>query len=131
MAWEQPGFSSSFVAGGDLSTKQFHFVKLNSSSEVVICAAATDKPIGILQNSPIAGQEALVMHNGISKINGDAALAVDDLIGTSADGQGDAKVPGTDVTEYIVGRMLEATNNAGELGTCLFSCMAIGGLRGA
>ena len=131
MAWEQPGFSSSFKAGADLSAKQFYFVKLDSNGDVVACAAATDKPIGILQNNPTSGLEALVMHNGISKVNADAALSIDDLIGTSADGQADAKVPGTDTTEYIVGRMLESTSAAGELGTCLFSCMAIGGLRGA
>lgn len=131
MAFEQPGFSSSFRAGADLSAKQFYFVKLDSNGDVVVCSGVTDKPIGILQNSPNTGQEALVMHEGISKISADAALSIDDLIGTSADGQGAAYVPGTDTTKYIVGRMLDSTSAADQKGSCLFSCMGVGGNRGA
>ena len=132
MAYEQPGFSSTFVAGANLSTgAQHRFVKLDANGQVVLCAAATDKPVGILQNNPSSGGEALVMHEGISKIEGDAALSIDDLVGPSADGQAAAYVPGTDTTKYIVGRMLEAVTAAGEKGACLFSCMGIGGNRGA
>lgn len=131
MAFEQPGFSSTFKAGADLSAKQFYFVKLDSSGNVVACAAVTDKPIGILQNSPANNGEALVMHEGISKISADAALAIDDLVGCSADGQAAAYVPGTDTSKYIVGRMLDAPAAAAEIGSCLFNCMGIGGNRGA
>lgn len=126
MAVEIPGFSSSFKAGEDLSSKQYHFVKLNSSNEVVACAAATDNPCGILQNSPASGQEALVMHMGISKVVADAALTVGTFVGTSADGQADAKVHGTDTTEYIVGQVTVGTNNAGEKASVLFNCLGIG-----
>lgn len=135
MAWEQPGFSSTMVAGADLSvTGQFLFVKQDANGRAVLCAAVTDKPLGVLQNSPAAvgstGQEALVMHEGITKMIAGTTIAVDDLIGTDVNGKAAPYVPGTDTTKYIVGRALEAAS-AGEAFTMLFSCMGIGGNRGA
>ena len=130
MAFEQPGFSSTLVAGADLSAKQFYFVKLDSNGAVVACAAVTDKPIGILQNNPGSGGEALVMHDGISKLSSDGTTAIDDLLGPSADGQGAVYVPGTDTTKYIVARALSA-GAAAEIVSVLFSCMGVGGNRGA
>lgn len=129
MAYEIPGMSASFVAGGDLSSKQYHFVKLNTSGQVVIVAAATDKPIGILQNAPASGGVAEVMLAGISKVVADADLAIGDQIGTSADGQADAKTPGTDTTEYVVGEVLTANTAAGGIVSVAFNCMGAG--RGA
>lgn len=141
MAYEQPGFTTSMEAGADLSAKQFYFVKLDSAGKVVVCAAVTDKPIGILQNNPVSSQEALVMMDGISKVSADAALAIDDLVGPAADGQAAVYVPGTDTTKYIVGRVLGGTGTASgaggaagavdELATVAFSCLGIGGMRGA
>lgn len=129
MAYEIPGMSASFVAGGDLSSKQYCFVKLNTSGQVVIVAAATDKPIGILQNAPASGGTAEVMLYGISKVVADADLAIGDQIGTSGDGQADAKTPGTDTTEYVVGEVLTANTAAGGIVSVAFNCMGAG--RGA
>lgn len=134
MAWEQPGFSSSLVAGADLSAAQFLFMKLDSSGNIITCAAVTDKPIGVLQNSPAnvgsTGQEALVMHEGITKMIAGGTIAIDDLIGTDGNGKAVAYVPGTDTTKYIVGRALEAAS-ANEAFTMIFSCLGVGGARGA
>lgn len=129
MAVEQPGFSSSFVSGEDLSAKQYRYVKLDSAGAVVACAGTTDDPVGVLQNSPVAGGEALVMHAGITKMSADAAVAINDRIGTSADAQGAVYIPGTDTTKYINGRALDAAANAGELFTMLFQCLG-GGYNG-
>ena len=120
MAFEQPGFKITLVAGGDLSAKQFHFVKLNSSGQAVICAAITDIPVGILQNKPTSGQEAEIMVNGISKLVADGTIDEGNLIGTSNDGQGDAIVAGSDGTVYTVGQALEAAA-AGEIFAVLFN----------
>ena len=123
MATQIPGFSTTIEAGADLSAaaNQFKFVKL-SNGKVIICTAATDKPVGVLQNRPKLGEGAVVMHFGVTKLQGDADLAVDDLIGTSADGQADAKLPGTDLTEYVVGRVLEDNTAAGGLVSALINC---------
>lgn len=122
MAYEIPGLSISLVAGGDLSSSQYKFVKLNSSGQVVDVAAATDIPVGILQNKPASGATAEVMVYGVSKLQGDADLARGNQIGTSADGQADAKTVTTDATEYVVGQVIEDNAAAAGLITVLFSC---------
>lgn len=131
MAFEIPGFTDGTrPAGADLSAKQYHFVKLNSSGQVVAIAAATDKPYGILQNAPsAAGQAAEVMLCGISKVSADADLSIGNQIGAAADGQAAAYVPGTDTTSYIVGEVLTANTAAAGLVSVAFNCMGAG--RGA
>jgi Tol biopolymer transport system component len=109
-------------AAADLSAKQYHFVKVDSSGKAAACSGATDVPIGVLQNDPTAGQTAEIVVTGVTKISSDAALNEGDLIGTSADGQADAKTPGTDTTNYVVGQMMTATGAAGVIGTALVNC---------
>lgn len=133
MAWETgpcvkiPGLT----AGADLSAaaNQYKFVEVSTTKTVTICNAATDRPIGVLQNRPLSGQPAEVVAVGITKLQADAALTVGAIIGTSADGQADVKVPGTDITEYIVGTILEAAGAAGEYATAIINCPSAG--RGA
>ena len=110
------------TASADLSAKQFYFVKISGANTVTVCAGATEIPCGILQNAPVSGAEANVAYAGVSKLSADAALTVGWLIGTSADGQGDRKIPGTDTTEYYVGQVLTATTAAAGLATVLFNC---------
>ena len=125
MAYEasQP-LKLSLSAGADLSTKQYYFVKLDASGNAVVCAAATDIPVGILQNEPTSGQAAEIVVVGVSKVSSDAGLAIGAQIGTSSDGQADAKTVGTDTTEYVVGRVLTATSNAAEIATVVVNCAA-------
>lgn len=122
MAVEMPVFTKTFKAGADLSAKQFYFVKQSADETVVVCAAVTDLPVGILQNNPLSGQGASVMIIGESKVNADAALAVGNLIGTAADGQAAVYAPGTDTTKYICGQVTKAVGNAGEIGSALINC---------
>lgn len=124
MAYEQPLFVlAGLKAGADLSGKQFRFVKLDSSGDAVVCSGATDIPIGVLQNKPTSGQAVEVMAIGISKIEGDADLAIGDMIGTSSDGQAAAYVAGTDTTKYVVGRVLTENSAAAGLISALVNCM--------
>lgn len=110
-------------AAADLSAKQYHFVKVDSSGDAAACTGATDRPVGVLQNKPTAaGQTCEIVVIGVTKISSDAALTEGTLIGTSADGQADAKTPGTDTTEYVVGQMLTETGAAGVIGTALVNC---------
>lgn len=116
-----PGLKSSSTS---LATKQYYLVKLDASGDVVVCAAATDVPIGVLQNKPAGGETAAVMAIGITRIVGDALLAVGNLIGTSADGQADAKTPGGDTTEYVIGTVIKANGAAADLATAMINCTA-------
>ena len=102
-------------ASADLSAKQFHFVKLSAATTVDVCSGVTDKPIGILQNSPASGQQAEICIFGITKVVSDGTTAAGNLIGTSADGQA-AVYTSSDTTKFICGQAIEA-GAAGEVVT--------------
>lgn len=116
----------SLKAGADLSAKQYYFVELDSNGAVTACNGATDKAIGVLQNDPTSGQAALVCILGRTKVIADAAIAIGDLLGTSADGQADPKTPGTDTTEYVKGIATKAASNAGEVAEMILLTFARG-----
>lgn len=107
----------SYEAGADLTGKEGHFVKLNSSGNVVLAAAVTDRAIGVLRDgNPTGGTVGVYQGYGIVPVSADATgIAVGDLVGTSADGQAIKLVAGTDTTKYIHGVAQEASTAAGEL----------------
>lgn len=114
------------VAGADLSAKQYTFVKLNASGQAVAAAAATDIPIGVLQNAPTSGVEAEVLVSGGTKIVAGAAIGEGALIGTSATGKAVALVAGTDTTKYVVGTLLTESAADGNIVTAVVNCAAPG-----
>ncbi len=116
----------SAIAGADLSAKQYHFVKWSANGTVIACAGATDIPAGVLQNAPASGDAANLCVIGETKIVGDADLDAGQLIGTSADGQADRKIPGTDTTEYIVGSVKHGNTAAGGFITGVVNCASPG-----
>ena len=124
MAHEVPVLMRSYPAGaGGLASSQYKFCKIVAGLAVV-CDAATDVPRGVLQNTPAEGENAQLMVLGISKVASDEALTIDWLIGTSSDGQADRKIPGTDTTEYVVGRVEEGTTAAGGLASAFINCLS-------
>jgi hypothetical protein len=109
-------------AGADLSTKQYFFVKVNSTGQAVLCAAATDKPIGVLQNSPISGGEASITVVGGTKVVTSAACDEGTVVGTDSDGKAAPYVAGVDTTKFIVGSVILASGADNELATVLVNC---------
>ena len=121
MAYESPGVDiGTFTAAADLSGKQYHFVVLASATTVNVCTAITNAPIGILQNDPESGEQAVVRISGVSKVVAAGTLAAGNFIGTSADAQADAISPGTDTTVYMTGQCVEAAS-AGETTTMILN----------
>lgn len=110
-----------FTAAADLSSSQFRFVELGSSG-VTVVNAATDKPIGVLQNRPKNGEDATVCVLGPTFVSADGTIAIGASIGTSADGQADSKTPGTDTTQYLLGVALEA-GAAGQIIGAFVNCI--------
>ena len=111
MAYESPSITlGTLTAAADLSAKQYHFVKLASATTVNVCTATTDRAIGILQNNPTSGQQAIVQIFGISKVVADGTIAFNNVIGTSADSQADAIVPGTDTSVVTLGIAIQAAS---------------------
>jgi len=116
----------SLEAAADLSAKQYFFVKVDANGKAALCSAATDKPIGILQNKPTAGQPAEIVVNGETKYSSGAALTAANTIGTDAAGQAVALVAGTDTTKYIVGQTTVTTGGANVIGTAIINCASAG-----
>ena len=110
------------TASASLTAKQYYFVKMSGASTVTVCSGATDVPIGVLQNAPASGAAANVCSIGVTKISSDAAVTYGNHVGTSADGQADPKVWGTDTTEYIVGQAITTSGGAGGMVTAMINC---------
>lgn len=126
MAYEANMIVRSFVAGGNLASSQYLAVKLSADNTVVICNGATDRPIGILQNKPASGATAEVCIFGLTKWQGDADLTAGDMVGTSADGQADAKTPAGAGTEYYIGQVVQGNSAAAGLATVFINCATPG-----
>lgn len=115
------------VAGADLSALQYTFVKENSSGQVVAVAAATDVPIGVLQNAPTSGQEATVLVTGGTKLKAGATITLGThfVLGTTSAGAATPLAPGTDTTKYILGVPL-ATAASGDITSVIVNCASPG-----
>jgi hypothetical protein len=124
MAYEVAGYSLRITlpAATDLSAKQYFFVKVNSSGQAALCSAATDRPIGVLQNTPDSGEEAAIVVVGGTKVISSAAIDEGALIGTNNAGKADGKTPGTDTTEYVVGTVILAAGADNEVLTAVVNC---------
>lgn len=110
------------TASADLSAKQYLFVKMSGEKTVTVCAAATDLPVGVLQNAPTSGQEAEVAYEGVTKLIGTADLDFGQRIGTSSGGHAASKSAGT--TDYIVGQVINGNAAAGGYITAVINCAA-------
>jgi hypothetical protein len=124
MAYEFSNYSVkvTLVAGADLSTKQYTFVKIDSSGLAVAASGATDIPVGVLQNAPVSGQEAEVLIVGGTKIVAGAAIGEGAQIGTGSTGKAVALVAGTDTTKYVVGTLLTESAADGNIVTAVINC---------
>lgn len=126
MATELHGFKMTRVAGEDLSDNQYHFVKLDPSNpeEVIKVTAITDEPCGVQQGDAGVGEEVEIVVYGITKLVADGAISYGDELGTSADGEGDTIVSGTDTTVFKVGKAMEDASGAGTIFSALIDCAA-------
>lgn len=109
MANQQIGDFISFKSTNDLSalTNLYHLVKLDANSQVVLASAASDKIIGILQNTPKANETASVLArsaSGIGKAYAGGSIAIGDYL--TADSNG-AVVTTTSAGNEVVGIAVE------------------------
>jgi len=111
MATENILLKVSYSADADLRTYQYHVVK-RTATGVALPAAATDIPLGILQNAPNINEAAVVAVigcGGISKaVCGATPCAVNELAGLEYVGAGDAgKVNKAVTTQFPLGLCVE------------------------
>lgn len=97
MAYEVPLFMpGGLISGADLSAaaKQFTAVVMDTTDDTIVGAGAGAKALGIIQNTPVVGEEASVLMAGLSKVvAGTGGLTAGDKWTPEADG--DAVVVGT------------------------------------
>ena len=106
------GKLTGFKAGADLSANaQFRWVKQGAAAgEAILCSAATDIPLGILQNNPKLGEGCEIVNSGISKCYAGAAVALGARVAPDATGRSATGGAGTGQ-----GQALEAASAAGEV----------------
>ena len=128
MAYEISNYSVkvSLEAAADLSAKQYHFVKLDSAGKAAVVTAITDRPIGVLQNAPTAGQEAEVLVVGGTKLVAGEAVTEGAVISTTSAGKADSITVGSATTQYILGTALTEIAADGEILTAVINCASSG-----
>jgi hypothetical protein len=105
------------TAGADLSAKQYYCVKMASTAkEVVVSSAATDASIGLIQNDPVDGQEALVVVSGPARAAAETSVSAGDWVASSTTGR--VKTT-TTANDDVVGRAVEASSAAGDIITVI------------
>lgn len=101
-------------ASADLSSKQFLGMKVSGVGTVTVCAAITDKVVGVLQDAPASGAPAAVAHGGKTKMIAGGVVTAGDLVGVTSAGKAVTIVAGTDTTQYILGRALTTSATDGD-----------------
>jgi len=122
MAFEFSNYSVKLtrVAGADLSALQYTFVKLSTTDTVVTCTAATDIPIGVLQNAPTSGQEAEILIVGGTKLVAGATIAIGNILGTTAAGAASVLTT-SDTTKFVLGTAISGGASADVI-TAVINC---------
>ncbi len=118
MASENLGKQITLPASGDLSTKQFRFVQVDSNGRAAPLAVAGADSAGVLQNKPGAIDRAatVMVGVGISKV---AAGAVTTNGGpVASDNQGRAVNAASG--DHILGEFMSAAGAADEIVSILF-----------
>lgn len=81
------GQDFSFPASGNLSTKQYYFVSLNSSSQIQV-AGANVSCLGVLQDKPKAANDGgQVRCFGITKVLAGGVITVNDKVASDSSGK--------------------------------------------
>jgi hypothetical protein len=126
MAKEANVLSDSFIADEDLSNDQYRVVVLDTTSgKVRRPNAATDDPLGILQNAPAADEVASVMLIGVSRCQLGATLAAGARVALEYVSASDAgKIKAAATGAHPFGKLLEG-GAEDELGTILIGASTV------
>ena len=83
MANYRQGFDTTYIADVDISASQWYFVVAASTNRhVTISTTAGGSALGVLQNNPVAGEEAVVRYFGYSKVRANAEAAASPISNT-------------------------------------------------
>ena len=81
-----------------------------ASGKAAIASTVTDIIVGVTRDSASAGETVPIVVAGVVNVLASGAIAQGALVGTTVTtGRGKSIAAGTDTTQYIVGRALEAS----------------------
>lgn len=112
MATYNFGVDYPFKAAVDLSNYQYRFVSAGSVSGEVTLAALGASVLGVLQNDPVAGEEATVRWFGSTKVmaNAGSAITYGGLLKSGSDGMAWGYASPT-ASVYAAGVAMEALSS--------------------
>lgn len=96
------------IAGESLESAKYHIGQLDASGNAEIGESATDLIIGVIQNKPASGGNALIRFQGTSKVLSGGSVSIGDFITSDSSGHGVATTTDGDV---VIGRALEAADS--------------------
>jgi hypothetical protein len=109
MATENIGFIRSREAGEAMTDKQHYIVQLDATGKIEVAESATDLIVGVLQNTPAAGEQAVYAFGGVAKVIAGGAVGIGAWVTT--DGNGKA-VATTTPGDIILGRHIGTSAGA-------------------
>lgn len=112
MAWELKGFSvGNLVADVAQTSNQYKIVKMDTTNnQFTLCSVDGERGIGILQDTPAAGDPGEIMMMGISKVVASEALTAGQFYGTSTSGTAkivEGTITGADVGDHVLGVVIQ------------------------
>jgi len=111
MAYEQQVLDLPLKGGGAIT--KYYFTKVSAADEVEVCSGATDRVLGVCQETVAAdGDSADIRVLGVTKVVAGAAVAAGALVGTDANGKAVTKSTAGD---FVAGTALEAAGADGDI----------------
>lgn len=95
---------TSMVAGEDLSSYQYHLVKVDAANSVARQDTAGGNIFGVVDNKPESGENCTVVTNGVTRVFAGGTIAAGNEISVTASGTATAAASG----DYIVGTAISA-----------------------
>lgn len=118
MAEQGPQGRFSFRAAADLTTKQWHVMRVVAAGPPPSCNIASDAAaaanigtVGVLQNAPNTDEPATVANDGLSKVVAGAATSAWNWITNDASGRAINAGSG----QLVIGRATESAGAAGQV----------------
>jgi hypothetical protein len=117
MAFEQSKTIITLEAAADLSAKQYYFVAVDTNGKAAL-TGDDGNPIGVLQNTPAAGEAASICVYGVTKlyIGTESGLGAGYNVGCDANSAGKVSDSGS----YRLGVALEDPTANGDIVSVLF-----------
>ncbi len=104
-----------FIAGEDLSNYRYYAVYLSDDHTVKVCTTSYLNAIGILQNNPKSGEEAVVRLVGTTKAVAAGSISAGTRVKATTAGKIEAIGTAGATEQEVIGVALESSGGDGEI----------------